>query len=415
MKNIIITTTLALTTVIATAQNASKISTTLINTSKATYATTSGTAAAKDFKTVFVVPLNIATINNCNYGIDTLVAQIKNVGTIADSNIKVTFRVNGVSAGMMVWPAKMAPGDSAYVFLTPAYNFSASTIYTIDAYTTVVADGNTANDTAKLSIVNSQPTALTSTVYSNGIESNYDFQSLTRVGVSGPSLVGFGPSSITYHTGLKATFFTVAAAATGAGTYESKLILPCVDVIAGETYRISYWRKSNGTATTVNGMSGVFTGLTNDAAGVTNVVTAYSAITPNPLSTDPWTKDSVDYTAMATGTRYFALGAKGTQSATMGINVRFDDIKIAKVTAPVAVNTLLLNTNTLAPNPAANYITITNVIVGEIITVYNMLGSVVLTDKVTTTNHTLNTTDLNNGTYVVRAGNATPIRFNIAK
>jgi hypothetical protein len=88
---------------------------------------------------------------------------------------------------------------------------------------------------------------------------------------------------------------------------------------------------------------------------------------------------------------------------------------LVKEIGTVGINALATTTSTLFPNPAANYVTLGNVTVGEVVTVYNMLGSIVLTDKVATTNHTLNIADLNNGTYVIRVGNSTPVRFNVAK
>src|SRR6202008_3107135 len=100
-------------------------------------------------------------------------------------------------------------------------------------------------------------------------------------------------------------------------------------------YRISYWRKANNTPA-ANGMSGIFTGLGQDAASMTTVLKAYSTITPNAAA-GPWQKDSVDYVATATETRYFAIGGMGTVSASSQINVRIDDISIMKLVGSVGV------------------------------------------------------------------------------
>lgn len=361
-------------------------------------------AVLKNLQTVFVQPLNLTALNVCNYGMDTLIAKIKNLGNVADSNTAVMFSVNGTVIGTTVLPTPLAAGDSSFVPCLVPFNFAPSNTYVLQAWTSVSGDIDASNDTATLAFTNSISTALTSATYTNGIESTYDYASLTRAFVSGAGFV-FGPSTLTFHSGAQALFYTVAANTAPLGVNEAMVILPCMDVTLGETYRISYWNRSNTT-----GQSAVFTGLTNDVAGMSTVVKAYAAITP----TNVWIKDSVDFTATATETRYFAIGGKGTTTATVGVNVRLDDINITKL-APVSVKNLTATTSNLYPNPAANNVTLTNVTVGEVVNVYNVLGSVVLTEKVSATTHTMNIATLANGNYIVRVGNTTPVRLTVAK
>lgn len=81
----------------------------------------------------------------------------------------------------------------------------------------------------------------------------------------------------------------------------------------------------------------------------------------------------------------------------------------------VGINNVATTTSTLYPNPATNFITLGNVNVGEVVTVYNTLGAVVLTELVSASNHTMNIANMANGSYIVRVGNSTPVRFTVAK
>ena len=235
---------------------------------------------APDLTTTFVQPLSVTTVNNCNYGLDTIVAQIKNTGNTTESNINVMYRVNGGASFTEVVAGPLAPGDSAYVFwLSAPFDFTASNIYNIEAWATATGDINTANDTASQVIVNSQSLALTSAQYNNGVETAYEQNSVIFDGTAAQFT---GLSTGTFHSGLVA-YFTTVSAANPAGTYEYKAILPCMDVVNGETYRISFWKRTNA-ASNGNGQTGVFTGLTPTNAGMTTILKAYNPPPTLPVS-----------------------------------------------------------------------------------------------------------------------------------
>jgi len=244
---------------------------------------------------------------------------------------------------------------------------------------------------------------LSTTTYSNGIESAYDYGSLnldwTNIGLA------FGPSSGTKHTGALALYYTLnMTMGAPAGTYEAFINLPCMDVINSETYRISYWKKANTSGTlTVNGQSGIFTGVAQDAASMTTVLKAYSAITPNAQA-GIWTKDSVDYVASATETRYFAIGGKGTLVTTADqINVRIDDISITKVTGSVGIKGNTSNQLiSIFPNPTAGILNINAVEANGTIEVYNVIGDKVYSNSVVKGNNSIDLSGLANGAYFLK-------------
>ncbi len=351
-----------------------------------------------DLKTTFIQPLNLTSTSNCNYGMDTLVAQIKNAGTTTESNINVMYSINGGTSVMTVVPGPLAPGDSSYVFWLPAADFTATNSYKLKAWVAQAGDATLTNDTSKLTFANHVSVPLTSVTYTNGIESTQDAADL---GIYG-SAAGFtGFSTGTFHSGVRALFTTVAAT-NPAGTYSMVIGLPCMDVVTGEVYRISYWRKT-AFASGGNGMSGIVTGLSSSA--LNTVLKPLSTIVPTTLTaTNGWAKDSVDYTATSTETRYFGILGQGNVAAGVQMNVRLDDIKIAKVlTTGIKTNLLSEETISLFPNPTSGVLNINTIDATTSVEVYNVIGEKVYSSK--NLNKGLNSLDLSNlsnGSYFVK-------------
>ena len=337
----------------------------------------SGTTAANSF--------------NCSLGNQLVVARIKNIGPNAESNIPVNYSVNGAISTPTVWTASIPAGDSADVLFPMPSNFTPTNYYVVKAWTAYATDGDMSNDTSAIGISNTIPTPLTSTTYSNGIESAYDYASLNLDFVSGLGYI-FGPSQVTFHSGAQALFYTVPQN-TITPINEAMVVLPCVDVTLGDTYRITYWKRSNS-----GGMSGVFTGLAQDAASMTTVLKAYANITPVSL----WRKDSVDYVATATETRYFALGGKG-DATSAAINVRYDDIKITKISGSVGIKTIT-NSDAIAifPNPTSGILNINAIEATSSVEVFNVIGDKVYSSSLVKGNNVVDLSSLSNGAYFVK-------------
>jgi hypothetical protein len=354
-------------------------------------------AALVDLQTDFIQPYNLTALQVCNYGMDTLIAQIKNVGTTTEDTITVTYSVNGVVQPALAFPITLAPGDSSYVAWLPAYDFSAQGIYALSAWVAQPSDISTANDTATFAFVNSVSHQLTSTPYMNGCEPGYEFESLNRAYVSGDGYI-FGPSQVTFQSGTQALFYTVPNSAT-AGTHEAMVIMPCMDVVAGETYRITFYKRINGSAVTANGQSGVFSGLANDPAAMT-AIKPYTAITPY----GSWIKDSADFVATATETRYFALGGTGAVVAGSNqINVRYDNINIFKVPAPNGIAKNNAVEMSIFPNPSNGIVNLNLAVANAQVEIFNVIGERVFSKS--QLNKGMNVLDLSSvseGTYIVR-------------
>ena len=355
-------------------------------------------ALTPDLTITAVIPVNLTSFTVCNYGVDTLVGVVKNVGNTTESNISIYGTVNGTSLPVTSVAGPLAPGDSSFFVFLPGYDFSASNVYSIKAYTALAGDVSKSNDTAVFAFTNNASTPLTSSAYSNTIESNYDVNSLT---VTGTAAQYTGISTATVFSGAQALFTTVSTTAT-AGTYEVYIALPCMDVVAGEKYKISYMRKVNNNPTTHKGSGGIFTGLSSDGASMT-AIKAYSVITPTAAGAANWTKDSVEYTATANEIRYFAIAGQGTVNSSTSFNFRVDDIKISKVT-PTSVKEIENSTVKVYPNPNSGSFTVSSPVASNM-EILNVLGSVVYSSKVNVGNNNVNLAGLTPGTYFVKVNN----------
>ena len=359
-------------------------------------------AAVVDMKTKFVQPTGITQLNNCALGTQTVIARVINIGSTAQSNITANYSVNGIVSSATLIPGPIAAGDSVTFSFPTTYNFNASSMYKIKSWVSQPSDINLANDTAAITISNSITVPLTSTNYVNGIESAYDYGSInnTWIGSGAP----FGLSSGTKHSGAQALFYTISAGAP-TNTYVALSVLPCTDVTTGETYKISFWVKSNTSGTlTINGQYGVSTGLTQDAAGMTTVLMAAKTITANAQA-GTWTKDSVNFVATTTGTRYFALigGGAITNTVSSQINVRFDDILISKVTGTSGIkNNSLSDLVSLYPNPTSGVLNINNLEANSTIEIFNVIGEKVLFSNLLKGNNIVDLSNLSNGSYFVK-------------
>lgn len=350
-----------------------------------------------------------AGAQNCSMGMGFIASQIHNLGNVPQSNIPANYSINGVASTATTYTGSILPGDSAIVIFPLPYNFAPQNVYNIKAWTAMAGDIALANDTTVELVTNSIPVALTSTTYTNGIENSYGYNSMTQSWAIGALGLGFSNLTSNVHSGTGAVFYTLNNTTFGPvpnGTYETMNILPCMDITTGDTYKISFWKKSStATGLAVNGQTGVFSGLVNDFASMTDVLLPYSALVPTALpATAGWLKDSVNYVATATETRYFAIGGKGTLSApSQQINIRLDDIKIEKVTSGVGIKSIAANNSiSIFPNPTTGLLNINAIEVNSSIEVYNVIGDKVYTNSLVKGNNVVDLSGLANGAYFVK-------------
>ena len=331
-------------------------------------------------------------LNNCGMATSTVIARYINQGTASESNIPLNYSINGVAGTAGTYPGPLVPGDSITIGLG-TYDFSANDVYDIKAWSAVTGDIDLDNDTAYITISNSNSVPLTSTTYSNGVETYYEYGSVNRTWVG--SGLPFDVDNVNVHSGSFAFDWTIPVGAPAA-TYTAINVYPCVDVVNGETYKISYWRT---TTTGFVGQSAITTGTANSNAGTATVLKAYSVITPGAA----WAKDSVFYAATTTGTRYFAIRGKGTVTASVGANVIIDDVMIEKVTGVTGIKTIATNDAiAIFPNPTSGILNINATEANSSVEVFNVIGDKVYTSSLVKGNNTVDLSSLANGAYFVK-------------
>ncbi len=336
-----------------------------------------------------------AALNNCGMTTSTVVARYINQGTATESNIPLNYSINGVAGTAGTYAGPLVPGDSITIGLG-TYNFSANDAYSMKAWASVVGDIDLDNDTAYLDISNSNSVPLTSATYSNGCESVYEYASVNRLW-SGTGLA-FDFSTADVHSGILSYEMGIPAGLATA-TYTSINVFPCVDVVNGETYRISFWKKAtSGT----NPQTAITTGTAQTTAGTATIIKTYTA---SPIVVGAaWVKDSVDYTATASGTRYFSIRAKGGANTTTALTIFMDDIMIEKVVSgTVGVKTISANDAiSIFPNPTSGLLNINAVEVNSSVDVFNVIGEKVYTNSLVKGNNSIDLSGLSNGAYFVK-------------
>lgn len=333
-------------------------------------------------------------LNNCSMATSTVAARYINQGTATESNITLNYSVNGVAGTAGVYPGPLVPGDSITIGLG-TYDFSANDIYDMKAWCEAIGDIDLNNDTAFITVSNSNPVPLTSATYSNGVESLYEYGSVNRTWAS--SGLPFDADNTNPHSGLFSFDWTIPVGAPAA-TYTAINVYPCVDVVLGEKYKISFWKK---TLAGFVGQTAITTGTANSTAGTATVLKTYTASVNTPGAA--WAKDSVEYTATATGTRYFSIRGKGTVTASVGANVIIDDVMIEKVALPTGIKTISsTEAISIFPNPTSGILNVTAVEVTSSIEVFNVIGEKVYSNNLVKGNNVIDLSDLSNGAYFVK-------------
>lgn len=346
---------------------------------------------------------DVFSLSSCNNTQLPVAARIKNLGNTTISNFPISYVIDANAPVTETVTDVLAPGDSVdFVFATLG-DFSAEAAYTINVYTALANDVIATNDAYTVDFVNTVSVNLSTTAYANDFETNADFLGLTAQANAG-STSNWGVSQTTFQSGAQALFMTGATAIADAW-----LFTKCMDVTSNETYRITYWKRCN---SGFNGNIGISYGDANDAASMTNVIQAPTALNANST----WELDSAFFTPTTSGTVYIGFIGNGT-AAGSGTNVRIDNINITNVT-PVGIANVAGSNYAIYPNPSTGLINI-SVNAKAIMSVYDILGNQVIANRELTAGmNKISLEELNNGNYFVRMnvnGTVSNSRITIAK
>lgn len=105
---------------------------------------------------------NALTVTSCDPSpiTDSIRITVKNNGSLAASNVAVSYDVNGTGIITEVIPGAIPPGSSATYTFLQNYTFSAAGAYEIKAWTNFPGDNTPANDTAVLVKTINYPTLM---------------------------------------------------------------------------------------------------------------------------------------------------------------------------------------------------------------------------------------------------------------
>lgn len=105
---------------------------------------------------------------SCELGTESIIVALTNTSSMTVNNASVSYRVNGGSIQTTA-VGSVAPNTTTNISLNPAYNFSASGLYNIEAWCSSPDDQLNSNDTARTPVLKSQ--LISSFPYVEGFES----------------------------------------------------------------------------------------------------------------------------------------------------------------------------------------------------------------------------------------------------
>ncbi len=171
----------------------------------------------------------------------------------------------------------------------------------------------------------------------------------------------------------------------------------CMNVTVGDSYRLSYWTRTN---TNFNGGVSVNINPTGQTAADMNAGLEIKALTPNTANSQ-WKKDSVDYMAPMSGTIY--VGIRGVGAATgSGTSVKIDDVTIAKFTPVGVKESAATQAISVFPNPNNGVFSIRAIENNSSVEVYSIIGENVYSSSLVKGNNSVDLSNLAAGSYIVK-------------
>ncbi len=111
-----------------------------------------------------------ATGTSCTLNAQTVTVQIRNFGSAPQSNIPVSYTVNGGTPVTGTFAGPLAPGASASFTFPTSFSAGAQGAYTFTATTNLAGDGNTTNDVVPSTVVFTIVTPITAIPYTQNFE-----------------------------------------------------------------------------------------------------------------------------------------------------------------------------------------------------------------------------------------------------
>ncbi len=314
----------------------------------------------------------------------SITITLKNVGTMAQSNIPVNISINNGSPIMETVPGPIASGATLDYTFTNNFNFSADGVYNITAYASLSGDPIHNNDTIHGVVNNYAPTTVPTTI-------NFDNPNLhdryTIVDNNGDGISFFYLNSSSYaHSGNTSLVYQYSATSAADDYFFSS----CINLTAGQNYKLSLWYRVASASYPES-----FEVYLASAPSVADTIGSPIISVSNATNTTYAEATANNVTVASDGSYYIAIRA--TSAADMFALI-IDDISIDYY------NNIIENENNfnIYPNPANDLLIINSNTTMNQITIINSLGQVVMNVEPNTDFYQINTSTLSEGIYTAR-------------
>jgi hypothetical protein len=268
--------------------------------------------------------------------------EVGNLGSANQDAFDLNYTVTGANVGSVANSSVVVPALTAGGTITVSFtaDLSVGDTYTIALSTALDGDENTANDDFSDNVLSPEATlANEGDIYDQGFENIADLSGAgwTAENVNGDTQTwdtfnnaGFANSGATFAVCFK----------NNANAGDDWLFSNCLSLVAGQSYRVSFFKRANG-GTTEN--LSISIGTSAASGGMSTELGSYQGFTENSyeLTTEDFTVDN-------DGTYYLGWHMTSPTSANDGESgILLDDIRILAVPAvDIAITEVLLDIDT---------------------------------------------------------------------
>lgn len=330
-----------------------------------------------------VTSINYPFTASCLTATEPVNVSIKNFGSTAISNFPVSFMVNGGTPTTETVTTTIAPGTSYDYTFNATVNLSAYSNYTIAAFTGITGDGVAANDTSSIQISNSAPQSLSS-AFTMDFE---PFEDLSLWEVEDANLDGitYGISTTLAESG------TQCARVGAAATEDDWLYTPCLNLVAGSTYALTYWYMDFNVATACG--FEVKIGAGQNSAAMTQTIIQH-AIPTDTL----YHEGTPTFTVPTTGAYNIGFHAYSSNPSS---SFRLDNINLTDVTA-IKENKNAAGVS-LYPNPTTGILNLSvKKYSNAVVQIYNVVGAEIFSQTLNSADRLIDLSKFENGLYFVK-------------
>ncbi len=309
---------------------------------------------------------------------------LKNAGVNEQSNIPVKISINNGTPITETVAGPIASGATLNHTFSQNFDFSADGVYNITAYSALATDENHNNDTIHGVVNNYIPTTVPTTI-------NFDDINLlnryTIIDNNGDDNSWFYLNNPTYaHSGNIALAYSFS----DVNSADEYFFSSCIDLNAGEIYKISLWYRVAGTSYPES--FEVYLATEPSVAGIIGS----PIISMNNVNNTTYAETTANNVTVSNDGTYY-ISVRATSEADM-YALFIDDITID------FSNSIVENENNFSiyPNPANDLLIINSAISMNQITIINNLGQVVMNVEPNTDTYQINTSTLPEGIYTAR-------------